>query len=482
MKNDSFTKNVIFNVIKSCSQILFPLITVPYISRVLLTENVGKVNFGNSIVSYFSLIASLGVYGYAVRECSRVKDDKNKLAHTSSQIMSINILMTLISYLILFFALNFIMPLQNYRLLISIQSTVILFTTIGADWLNTALEDFKYMTIRTVFFQGISLCMMFLFVRKPDDYLKYAFISVLASSGANILNVYYRRRYCKMVFTIHMNVKKHMPYIMTLFAMVLSQTVYCNSDITILGFVRGDYEVGLYSISVKIYNIVKSLITSIMWVIIPKMSYLYQKNDYLEINNTLKSAINFLVSLALPCIIGLNLIAPEIIQVLAGKEYLDAVLSLHILTIALIFALLGGFFGNVILIPSLKEKIFLKICILSALVNIITNFVFIPLFGLNAAASTTVLSEAIVFIGAYLNTEKEIKISNIKDIIIGPVIGLIGIFIVFLICRALITNIWNRVLAIIIFSIIVYFVILVRLKNEIAITLYKDLKQKFLMK
>ena len=175
-------------------------------------------------------------------------------------------------------------------------------------------------------------------------------------------------------------------------------------------------------------------------------------------------------------------IAPEIIQVLAGKEYLDAVLSLHILTIALIFALLGGFFGNVILIPSLKEKIFLKICILSALVNIITNFVFIPLFGLNAAASTTVLSEAIVFIGAYLNTEKEIKISNIKDIIIGPVIGLIGIFIVFLICRALITNIWNRVLAIIIFSIIVYFVILVRLKNEIAITLYKDLKQKFLMK
>ena len=135
-------KNTLFNVVKTLSSILYPLITFPYVSRILMPENVGKVNFGNSIVSYFSLIATLGISTYATRECSKAKKDKILLQQTASEIFSINLISTLIAYVGLIILLVVAKPLSNYRILICIQSTTIIFTTLGADWLNMAMEDY----------------------------------------------------------------------------------------------------------------------------------------------------------------------------------------------------------------------------------------------------------------------------------------------------------------------------------------------------
>lgn len=171
MKSEGLTKNTFYNVIKSCSQIIFPLITFPYISRVLQTENVGKVNFGNSVVSYFTLIASLGIYTYAVREGSKAKKEEGELSRIAGQLVSINLVTTLLSYLLLMAVLLCAKPLKSYRALIIVQSMPIIFTTLGADWLNTVMGDFKYIAARTVLFQALSLIAMFLFVKGPKDYL-----------------------------------------------------------------------------------------------------------------------------------------------------------------------------------------------------------------------------------------------------------------------------------------------------------------------
>ena len=136
-------KNSIYSLLKAFSQVVFPLITFPYISRVLHAENVGKVNFGNSIISYVSLAASLGITTYAVRECSKIKDDNNKLENMVGQIISLNMVTTFIAYIGLALALLAAKPLENYREMIIILSTTVLFTTLGADWLNTAMEDFS---------------------------------------------------------------------------------------------------------------------------------------------------------------------------------------------------------------------------------------------------------------------------------------------------------------------------------------------------
>ena len=290
-------KNTFFNIIKSIFGIIYPLITFPYISRILQTENVGKINFSNSVVSYFSLIASLGVTTYAVRECSKYKDDKDSLSNTASQIFSINIWSTIIAYIALVVTIIAAKPLYNYKVLIIIQSTTILFTTLGADWLNTAMEDFRFIAIRTMSMQIISLLLMFIFVRRTEDYIIYAVISVVASSGANVINIFYRKRYCTTRFVLHIDWRKHMPPILMLFSLILSQTIYTSSDTTILGLCKGDYQVGLYSTSVKIYNIVNTVVASVAWVVMPQLSANFAKKNFEKINSLLKYSLNFIIVL-----------------------------------------------------------------------------------------------------------------------------------------------------------------------------------------
>ncbi len=459
-------KNAMFNTIKSISGIIYPLITFPYISRVLMAENVGKINFGNSIVSYFSLIASLGVTTYAVRECSKVREDRQQLSKAASQILSINIFSTLIAYIALVITFVFARSLDNYRTLICIQSASIIFTTLGADWLNTAMEDFKFIAIRTVGMQGISLVLMFIFVQKPEDYIAYAVISIVASSGANIINIFYRRRFCRTRFTLQLDLKKHLPPILLLFSMILSQTIYCNSDITMLGLMKGDLEVGLYSTSVKIYNIINTVVTSVVWVVMPQLSSNFAKKNYKEVNRLLKYSLNFIIVLGLPCLVGLNVITKPLLYVIAGEEYLGASTSLHILTVSLLFSFISGWIGNMMMLPAGKEKICLISGIISALLNVLLNLVLIPKWGLNAAAFTTATVE---FVGIWVKQpfiDKQIKIDGFKEIIKAPIIGCIAIAIIGVTASKLISSSFFISLVTIGLSIVIYALILLIMKNE----------------
>ena len=357
MKQHSIKKNTIYNSLKTISAVLFPLITFPYISRTLLTENVGKINFGLSIVSYFSLIASLGISTYAIRECSSVKDDKEKLGYVASQIFSINIITTVVSFIALFITLKYYHKLDNYRLLIIIQSLNIISNTLGADWLNTAMEDFKYITYRTVGFQIISLLLIVLLVKKPSDYIKYAMISTLSSSGANIVNIWYRKRYCDVKFVTNfiyeIEWRRHLTPILYLFVMILAQTVFNSVDSTMLGLMHGDYEVGIYSTAHRILNIINQLVGSLLWVIMPRMTQYFSDENYNEVNRLVRKILGFNFTLGLPCALGCILIADDIIMLVAGEPFLEAGPVLQILMIGFLFSLIGGnLLGNAILLPS----------------------------------------------------------------------------------------------------------------------------------
>ena len=475
-------ENTVFNMVKSISGIIYPLITFPYISRVLLAENVGKVNFGNSVVSYFTLIASLGVTTYAVRECSRYRSDRDGLERVSSEIFSINIWSTLVAYCALAVTLFCARSLDNYRELIIIQSTTIVFTTLGADWLNTAMEDFKYITIRTVLMQVFSIMLMFIFVRKPDDYLKYAMISVVASSGANVANVFYRRRFCRTHFVLKCNLKKHLPSILVLFSLIITQTIYTTSDITILGLLKGDYQVGLYSTSVKVYNIINALVASVAWVVIPQLSVAYADDDYLKINELVKYSLNFIIVLGLPCLVGMNLIAREIIILIAGIEYVDAALSLRILSVSLLFSFLGGWIGNTMLLPARKENVCLWASVASAAVNIILNLLLIPLWGLYAAAMTTAFAEFVGFIIQLFFVSKKIKIEGIFKMLTGPVLGCVAIVGVGLLAKRYIVSDYLIAILTTIFGAVVYFVVLLITRNEFMLSFIKPIYQKIFKK
>lgn len=478
METANVKKNTVYSIIKSCSSVVFPLITFPYISRVLQAENVGKINFGNSIVSYFSLFASLGISTYAIRECAKVRQNKQELDQKASQILSINIITTILSYGGLFLILLLARPLEEYRTLIVIQSSIILFSTLGADWINMAMEDFKFITLRTFFFQLLSLILMFIFVREPDDYMIYAIISVISSSGANIVNILYRRKYCTMRFTWQMEVGIHMPPVLKLFATLLSQQIFCSADTTMLGLLRGDYEVGLYSTAVKIYNIINNLMSSITWVVMPKLSAAFLEKDYEEISELLSYALNFIATIGVPCVVGMGTLAPEIVEVIAGPEYLGAAIALRILSVTLAISLIWGFVMNIILLPSGMDGVCMKACMLSAVFNLVFNGIFIPRFGLAAAAITTACSQFVGLIVCLPHVDKKIHVNRWRNILAAPILGSCFILCFVIFVKNIIANLWIKTIISVGGSVILYFIIQLIMKNDIVISIKESIMKK----
>lgn len=466
--NSSVKRNTILNIIKTCSTVLYPLITFPYALRVLQPENIGKVNFAQSYLNYFMLIAMLGIQTYAIRECASVKYDKDKLSETASQIFSINVISSLIAYLALFASIIFFCKLDDYRLLIIIESFTIIFNLLGADWLNSAMEDFAYITVRTLAIQIIAIIAMFVFVRVPNDYYKYAVILLSSSSGAYLLNIWYRRRYCKVRFTLSIDWKKHLSPIIFLFVMNLSQAIFNNTDVTMLELMKGDYEVGLYTSAQKITRIISQVVQSMALVIIPRLSIYFSANDFENANRILRKVLLFNITLGLPCVIGVEMMANDIIYLVGGESYIAAVPVIRVLILSFLFSLVGGsFLGNAVLIPMRQEKYYMVVCLITAAVNIVVNALLIPGLGAVGASISTALNGFLIFLLLLFRVDKRIKVERLLQVFFGPVIGCIAILLCCYFCYS-INNILYRVIVSVSSSIILYGLILLITKNEFA--------------
>ena len=193
MKKKSLGVNAFLNGLRSVLNLLFPLVTFPYVSRVLSVSGIGIYNFANTYISYFLLIAGLGIATYAVREGAKYREEKDKISKCASQIFSLNMIATIIAYLLLFASLIIFKNLHNYISCILIFSLQILFTTLGTEWIYTIYEDYTYITIRSIVFKMISIVLLFLLVRRPEDYLIYAAITVFSAVGSNLLNFIHAR-------------------------------------------------------------------------------------------------------------------------------------------------------------------------------------------------------------------------------------------------------------------------------------------------
>jgi len=478
MEMKSIKKNTLYNVIRTFSSIIFPLITFPYVSRVLLAENVGKVNFGLSIISYFSLIASLGISTYAIRECSAVRNDKSKLDEMASQIFSINLLTTILAYVLLGVTLLFYNKLENYRTLILIQSLSIIFTTLGTDWINIAMEDFKYITIRTVLFQLLAIVLMFMFIHHPEDYMKYAAISLVASSGAHMVNIWYRKRYCQLRFTIKVDWITHITPIILLFVMILAQDIFSNVDSTMLGLMKGDRSVGIYTSAQKVNRVVSQVVSSILWVIMPRMSLYFTKNDYYEINRLLRKLLAFNLMVGLPCVVGQIIMAKDIISVVAGPDFAEAAPVLQVRALSMLFGLFGGnLLGNAVLLPSKKEKYYMIVCVITAFINIGANYILIPKYGPIGAAITTAFCSLFIFVMLAFKVDKNIKFEKIYKLVISPVVGCICIVLACVIISK-INELAARVTLSILASVIGYTVVQLLFRNELAVEVVNNVKNR----
>lgn len=478
MKQKSLKLNAILNITKSLMSIIFPFISFPYASRILLPEGIGKVNFANQTVALFSIIAGLGIYTYAVREAAKVRDEQEKLNQFCSEIFTLNLISTLFAYVLFFITIFTVPKYENYIPLLLISSINMFFNVFGLEWFYSSQEDYLYITIRSIIFQVLGIVLLFLLVKDSDDYLKYCFISVITSVGSNVLNFFHSRHFVKIRIVHPKLIKKHLKKVFILFAIVVSSSIYNILDTNMLGLLSNDTEVGLYSAGTKVIRLSITALAAINAVIIPRLSYMAENVSEIEYSNMLKKSLNVIQFLCIPAMFGLFILSEPIIMIICGKEYSKSIEVSRIISPIVFFILAGGSIGDQIFTPLRKDKLNFYPVAIGAIVNIILNAIFIPKFGALGAAIGTVIAEASVNIVKYILAFPYIKGRHFFSEIWKYFIAALIMAIVLYFYQKVIQNQFARLIGGIFIGVGIYFIVNIFLRSSVLKILLKSLTSK----
>ena len=407
MKQKSLKLNFLMNILLTMSSFIFPLITFPYVSRVLGPAGTGKVSFATSVISYFSLFAQLGIPTYGIRVCAGIRDNKEELTRTVHELLFISLITTLISYLALFIALFTIPKLRAEKPLLVVISASILLSAIGIEWLYKALEQYTYITVRSVIFKFIALVGMFFLVRSEKDYVAYGFITIFAASASNVLNLINAHRYIGFRPVGRYNLKRHLKPVFVFFAMSCASTIYTNLDVVMLGFMKNETEVGYYNTAVKVKAILGSVLFSLANVTLPRASYYIREGLTQEFRRISKKALTAAVLLSIPLTVYFTIFARDSVLLLSGDAFLPSVLPMQIIMPTVFLIGITNLLGFQILVPTDREKIVLYSVIAGAATDLVINALLIPRLASAGAAIGTLVAETVVLIIQCVYLRKE---------------------------------------------------------------------------
>ncbi|WP_051541827.1 flippase [Clostridium lundense] len=393
MKVKSIKYNAILNIIYNITNIIFPLITFPYVSRILLTDGTGKVSFFTSIATYATMFASLGISTYGIRATAKVRDNKKELSKLVQELLGINLISTISVLAILIFSAFFVDKFQEEPILFFINCIIVTTAGIGLNWLYSGLEEYEYITKRSIVFKLISLVMVFAFVHERQDYIIYAAITAFSTIGSYICNFYYAHRIISFKLCDDLEFKKHFRPMVYLFASILAVSMYTNLDTVMLGFINGDTEVGLYTVAVKAKWLLLTTVNAISTVLLPRLSYYINEEKFDEFNRILKKSISTIIIIAIPLTFYFIIEAKDTILILGGLGYLNAVKCMQIIMPILLISGFSNITGNQILIPLGKDNCFMVAVVIGAVIDFILNLLLMPRYGCIGAAVATLMAE-----------------------------------------------------------------------------------------
>lgn len=392
--------NVVMNMILTSSSFLFPLITVPYVSRVLGPSGTGLVAWAQTFVSYFSLVALMGMNVYGVRECAKVRDDRAKLTQTAQELIVILLVSTSIVYAV-FLASIFLIPKTRENIpLMMVFSIAIWLASCGMEWFYQAIEQYGYITVRNIALKLLGLVLMFAFVHKPSDYIIYGATVVVGSYGSNIFNILRLRTYIDIFRRgprPKMHLRRHFKS-MSMFAISsIASGMYAQIDMLLMGFFGSNVAVGLYQLVVKIKNLCTSAVNSVSGVMLPRISY-YESNDGHEKTvRLIGKNLNFLVIMSLMLISILIIDAKPIILVLGGAQYMGAQSALRLVSFVMLFSSTNLVLSQY-MVAGGRERQYAAINVLGLIVGVVAGCTLIPLFGINGAAISVCIGELMTLI------------------------------------------------------------------------------------
>ncbi len=433
MKTNSLKFNFIMNALLTLSSFLFPMLTFPYVSRILGPEGIGKVSFSQSIITYFTLFAQLGIPSYGIRVCAQNRDNKEELSRIVQELTIISLVMTAIVYGALFVSVELVERFRNEKLLILISSASILFGALGVEWMYKGLEQYAYITMRSLLFKVISVLLMFALIHAKKDYLTYGAISVFAASASQFLNLINARKYIHLKPCGHYDFIRHLKPIGVFLAMSCATTIYTNLDTVMLGFMASDADVGYYNAAVKIKTILVAVVTSLGTVLLPRASYYVKNNMEDDFNRAIVKSLGFVAMISFPASIYFGLFAKQGILFLSGSAFLPSVFPMQLIMPTIVLIGLSNVTGIQILVPMDGERFVLYSEIVGAVVDIIVNSLLIPHMASGGAAIGTTIAEIAVlavqiyFIGKhYPDYIRLLKGIHFKNILLASVVGTIA--------------------------------------------------------
>lgn len=375
--------------------ILFPLITFPYASKVLGPEGIGVTNFAESLCRYFMLFATLGIPIYAVREISKINKDKDKISKLFFEILLINIITSVFVVTIYLFIISFFDKFVNYHELYLLGAFYIFINAFSIEWFYNGLSEFKFLAVRTVVVRLISLVCLFLFVRTKDDVIVFFSLNVLVLLINNLLNIYYLKE--KIYFTFQIiNITRHLNPLIIIFLSSLAISLYSLLDTIILGFLKEDYYVGLYSLASKINKIPTTFILAVGAVFLPKLVSAYQNNDKRNFDELVQKSMQFIVIFSVPICFFIFVTSKVLIALLSNDSFRDANLSLEILTPLTLLIGFSYFFGMQVLLTVGEDKKLLLSVIIGTILSVVLNFILIPVYADRGAAIANLVCEIFI--------------------------------------------------------------------------------------
>lgn len=472
--------NYILNLINTGTQMLFPLITFPYVCRVIEADGIGQINFFQSIISYISLFTCLGIPMYAIREIARDRSDMVQMNRTAMEILLLHSMLTLVGYAIVAILCLTVPQIQVNIPLFLILSLTIFFTAIGCEWFYQGIEDFKYITIRGLIIKTVSVVLLFIFVKSKTDLLYYGCYTVFGVLGGNIFNFFRLRKYIhreNIIFS-EIHIKRHVKPVLKVFSFSVVTSIYLQLNTVLLGFLKNALAVGYFAAATKVMQMLLTMSACLGSVMMPRASHLIAENKEDEFNRLIQKSYDFTLAIALPMTIGFIFCAPSLITALCGVKFEHSILPSQIIAPIILMVAISNVFGIQVLFPKGKINIVTLCCGIGAVADLILNLCLIPFFSYIGTSIAYLGAEVATTVSMYFIGRKYIPIIYFKKshltYALGCIVMAFALYGISLLQLPTLTTLLVQGCC----GVLIYFIILCISKDEMLIQILSRIKKK----
>ena len=474
----SIKKNYMYNLIYQILVIILPLITTPYLSRVLGAEGIGIYSYTLSITTYFILFGSLGVAMYGQREIAYYQDDYYKRSKTFFEILIMRFITLGISIGI--FYISFCTK-GEYQFYYKILLLEIIANSVDISWFFQGMEEFKKTVIRNIGIKLISVVLIFIFIKRPTDLYKYILIYGISNLLGNLSLWIYLPKYIKKIKFKKLKIIKHLKPMVSLFIPQVAIQIYTVLDKTMIGAIVCDKsEVGFYEQAQKMVKLLLTIATSLGVVMVPRMANTFAKGENEKIKEYMKQSFSFVLFLVFPIMFGIISISNKFVPIFYGEGYDKVIYIINIISPIILAIGVSNVIGTQYLLPTKQQKKFTVSVSVGAIVNIVLNMILIKRFNSIGAAIATVIAEFVVTGIQIFSIRENIKFKEIYDI--GKKYCLAGL--IMLLISIIVNNIINDNFISIVVQVIIgmlsYIGILLIIKDKFICNVIKNIKGKFL--